>query len=415
MAGEMTFNCLQCGAPIPVHAVGQSLSFGCRACGALVEEDHQGLRILRRASQAMRWHPLLELGSKAHFRGETWQVLGFMVRSDGSEEYFWNEYLLFNPYQGFRWLTEAQGHWNFLHMTRHRPTAGLGSTITWGGHRYRLFLKGRARVQFVLGEFYWRVKIGDEVTVRDYIAPPDILSCEEDGTEEIWSAGVYVEPEDIRKSFKINGPMPARVGVAPNQPSRFMERRNSYLKHWGLFVALLIGMHFIMNSLRDERTVLDSYYVRQAKVPVELLRSESFALDEDQTNVRIRIHAPVSRSWMHVRFTLIGEDGQLPTPIEFGREFHDSYGGETQTTDEVFLRRLSRGRYRLDMLTENEWDQSSVAAQQNVNVHVKIIENAKVISPLVLSLILVSLFPLWFLLGDWRFEAKRWADSDVNG
>lgn len=419
MAGEYTFNCLQCGSSIPIYALGQSLTYACRSCGALVQENHQGLRILMRASQSMLYKPLLELGSKNKFRGETWQVLGFMVRSDASGDYIWSEYLLFNPYHGFRWLTESQGHWNFIHMTRHRPTSGLGTTITWGGHRYRLFLKGQARVKFVLGEFYWRVKIGDTVTVRDYIAPPDILSCEEDENEEIWSAGTYVEPEDIEKAFKPLGPMPARVGVAPNQPSRYLEKRNSYLRHWGFFAAVLIILHLVMNSLKQEKTVLDSSLMRDGKVPVQMLRSEMFVIDRDHSNVKIRVHAPLQNSWLNMRFTLVGEDGQLAAPIEFGRDLYRyeswSEGSEAHTFDEVFLKRLEKGRYRLDINTEVGWVDPSILNKQDFPLRLTVVDDVKVVSPLVLCMILVSLYPLWFLLGDWRFETKRWSESDVNG
>ncbi|HET9241473.1 MAG TPA: DUF4178 domain-containing protein [Oligoflexus sp.] len=419
MAGEISFNCLQCGSPIAIHAPGQSLSYACRACGALVEENHQGLRILKKASQSMLWKPLLELGSKNKLRGETWQVIGFMVRSDGSGDYVWSEYLLFNPFQGFRWLTESQGHWNFLHMTRHRPKSALGTWVSWGGRRYRLFLKGKARVKFVLGEFYWRVKIGDEVTVKDYIAPPDILSSEEDGTEEMWSAGTYVEPEDIEKAFRPLHPMPARVGVAPNQPSRYLEKRNAYLKHWGFFAAILIALHLLMNSFKQETTVLDTNILRDGKVPVQLLRSESFTLDKSGTNVKIQVYAPLQNSWLNLRFTMVQEDGQAAAPIEFGRDLYryesGSEGSESHTLDEVFLKHLDQGRYRLDINSEMGWVDPSILSKQDFPLRVTVKKDVKVISPLVLCLILVSLFPLWILLGDWRFESKRWADSDVNG
>jgi hypothetical protein len=367
----------------------------------------------------MLWKPLLELGSKNKFRGETWQVLGFMVRSDASGEYTWSEYLLFNPYQGFRWLTEAQGHWNFLHMTRHRPTSALGTTISWGGHRYRLFLKGQARVKFVLGEFYWRVKVGDVVNVRDYIAPPDILSCEDDDVEEIWSAGTYVEPEDVEKAFRPLGPMPARIGVAPNQPSRYLEQRRSYLKHWGFFAAVLIVLHILMNLMKQEQTIFETVFMRDGKVPVQLLRSESFEIDRDRSNVKIRMHAPMENGWQNLRFTMVGVDGQAGAPIEFGRMLYRyeswSEGNEAHTSDEVFLKRLEKGRYRLDINSEVGWVNPGILTKQDVPLRLTVIDDVKVISPLVLCLVLVSLYPLWFLLSDWRFEAKRWSESDVNG
>ena len=35
-------------------------------------------------------------------------------RDEDGETFEWDEYLLFNPYKGFRYLTEYDGHWNFV-------------------------------------------------------------------------------------------------------------------------------------------------------------------------------------------------------------------------------------------------------------------------------------------------------------
>ena len=50
-------------------------------------------------------------------------MIGFQQRStqSGGETYSWREYLLFNPYKGFRYLTEFDGHWNFVARHRRRP------------------------------------------------------------------------------------------------------------------------------------------------------------------------------------------------------------------------------------------------------------------------------------------------------
>ena len=39
-----------------------------------------------------------------------------MVRSVEFEgvRYYWQEYLLYNPAVGFRWLVESDGHWSYV-------------------------------------------------------------------------------------------------------------------------------------------------------------------------------------------------------------------------------------------------------------------------------------------------------------
>jgi hypothetical protein len=127
----------------------------------------------------------------------------------------------------------------------------------------------------------------------------------------------------------------------------------------------------------------------------------------------------MENGWQNLRFTMVGVDGQAGAPIEFGRMLYRyeswSEGNEAHTSDEVFLKRLEKGRYRLDINSEVGWVNPGILTKQDVPLRLTVIDDVKVISPLVLCLVLVSLYPLWFLLSDWRFEAKRWSESDVNG
>ncbi|MEJ7605177.1 MAG: hypothetical protein WKF37_02675, partial [Bryobacteraceae bacterium] len=61
-----------------------------------------------------RFHPVIPLGTRGNLQGTRYEAIGFQMRGievDGIQ-YLWSEYLLFNPYQGYRYLTEYQGHWN---------------------------------------------------------------------------------------------------------------------------------------------------------------------------------------------------------------------------------------------------------------------------------------------------------------
>lgn len=115
-ASPETFKCPACGAGLTLRAPGFSLTIVCSHCGAALDaQDPQHQRLSRHAS-SLKIKPLIPLGKRGTLRGEEFEVLGFMQRAVvyyGST-YEWSEYLLYNPYKGYRWLLESNGHWTFL-------------------------------------------------------------------------------------------------------------------------------------------------------------------------------------------------------------------------------------------------------------------------------------------------------------
>ena len=88
----------------------------------------------------------------------------------------------------------------------------------WRGTRYRHFQATTARVEAVLGEFYWEVKKGETTDVSDYVAPPRILS-EEKYAERGHLVGRELRPEGgaregVRPPEAPPGPRRGRVEPA---------------------------------------------------------------------------------------------------------------------------------------------------------------------------------------------------------
>lgn len=413
------FKCMQCGTTIEVHVPGQSLTFACGACGSIVQEDNTGQRILTQASQLNRYKPLFTLGSKVTFRGFKWQIIGFMVRSDAEESYFWREYLLFNPYEGYRFLMEADGHWNFMFVTKKQPS-NASLNVKWGGRRYRRFYIGNARVRYVLGEFYWRVKVGDSAAVQDFIAPPDILSSEKDeGESEItWTAGIYIPADDIQKAFNLIGTMPQQTGVAPNQPSKFYAKRNSLLLHWLSFVILLIAFQLIRGAGATKK-VYDQVLIRDSKLTTELLKTQSFQVEKDGRNMELKLRAPLTNTWLGLSGKIVPEDGQGQV-ISFQRELASYDVGDDdsplrETSVELFFPKLPKGHYHFEFQLDRDpallpnggrWETGTNTLEVLATLDPPLQSN------LIICLILISIYPLFYLLRDFGFENSRWSTSN---
>src|SRR4051794_27029979 len=95
------FECPNCGAGVTLRAQGKSLSVACASCGSIIDTANENHRILSQYQINAKHQPLLPLGKRAKLKGDLWEVIGFVIRSTGGI-YTWREYLLYNPFKGYR-------------------------------------------------------------------------------------------------------------------------------------------------------------------------------------------------------------------------------------------------------------------------------------------------------------------------
>src|SRR5712692_2150790 len=165
-------NCPNCGAALMIRAGEHTLSVVCVQCLSVLDAKDPNLQVLQQFQERARIQPLLPLGTRGKWRGDPYEVIGFQVRTIEVDDtaYSWSEYLLFNPYKGFRYLTEYNGHWNDVKTVRAVPEAttfGGKSAYRLLGRTYVHFQTASAETTYVMGEFPWQVRVGEKVAVRD--------------------------------------------------------------------------------------------------------------------------------------------------------------------------------------------------------------------------------------------------------
>src|SRR5262249_54779237 len=156
-------SCKNCGAPVTLRAAGYSLSVICPSCHSVIDAKDENFAILnqyQKQTHLIYNGPVIPLGARGHFNEGMFDVIGFMQRANQSMD-TWREYLLFNPQKGFRWLVESEGHWSYVTMEKNIPDVDKMGLATRRGKTYKQFASGTAKVIYVMGEFYWRVKVGD--------------------------------------------------------------------------------------------------------------------------------------------------------------------------------------------------------------------------------------------------------------
>lgn len=198
MSGVRTVSCPNCGGSLEVRAAGYSVSLGCRYCGSIVDISRPEVALIAAYNREAATFTLPP-GVRGTLFGTEWQVIGALRRSDG--EATWDEYLLFNPYIGYRWLVASEGEWQFGTMLLDRPEGDVDS-VTWRGARYtRAMHQPDATTETVVGEFYWRVARGDRARCSSFERGNNSLSLEESDGEVNWTLLVPVRAREIESAF----------------------------------------------------------------------------------------------------------------------------------------------------------------------------------------------------------------------
>jgi len=412
-------NCPKCGAALSVRSFDHAVSIVCGSCHSILDAKDPQLRILQQfEGKVHEVQPLIPLGRRGRWHGAAYELIGFQQRTiavDGAH-YSWHEYLLFNPFKGFRYLTQYDGHWNDSVTLRSVPdaTRGVIGTVTHEGVTYRHFQTATAVTSFVLGEFPWEVRVGESARVSDYVAPPRVLSREATGNEATWSIGQYTSGRDVWAAFALPGSPPKAVGVYANQPSPYGRAGRVWRPFLKMAGALLVLM-IVLSSLALKSQVFKHTYTfdtrrAQPDQPESSFVTEVFDLQGHTSNVELTTEASVSNNWIGVSYALINEDtGQA---YDVGREVsyysgrdQDGAWTEGSTRDVAVIPSVPPGRYYLRV--EPDADPGPGTIRYTV------ILRRDVPSFLLYGLALLALaIPPGF--ATWRsmsFEQARWAES----
>jgi hypothetical protein len=221
------FECPSCGAALDVR-LSSTQSIACGQCHAVVDVSQGvGAELAHFAqNNPGAIEPQLPLGRSGPLAlgGPLlhWQVVGYLERctvpdAAGDETWFWREYLLYEPQAGFAFLVDSDDGWSWV-----QPITGVpvvrGGQAQWQGVSYRQREAYQARVSWVQGEFYWRVRRDEVAAVTDYEGSGGSdsdgarrLSQERSASEVTWSAGATLSAAEVAQAFALEPA--ARAGL----------------------------------------------------------------------------------------------------------------------------------------------------------------------------------------------------------
>lgn len=89
----------------------------------------------------------------------------------------------------------------------------LPNELRFNNQSYLLRNRGVARVDYVLGEVYWKCSIGESVSVMDFASGPDVISREQDAGEVNYSYSRNVRWAKIAAAFELPVDGPGGQGI----------------------------------------------------------------------------------------------------------------------------------------------------------------------------------------------------------
>ena len=412
------FQCPGCGSSLTIRAKGHTETLACGTCGSILDITDPNFRILSKFKAKIKHEPLIPLGARGKLEDIEYEAIGYLRRRVTVEgvDYEWSETLLFHRKQGFRWLVEYNGHWSLVQTTTEPPlTTGYGAQglATHQDRTYRHFQTAQAEVSYVLGEFYWRVKVGERCEISDYIAPPFQLSQERTDKEIVWSQAEYVEPETIKTAFQLEQPLPTRIGVGPNQPSPYDAQRPKFRRLCWLFLGLLIVGQIITVALSSDQRVHQQTFLFGADTKDKTLTSEPFALSGRDSNLVIQAETNLDNNWIYLDLALIERDTGASYAISREIEYYQGVDegerwSEGDASDKAMLSAIPAGIYYLSV--EGELPPSS----PTVTCTLTVFRDVPGWSNFFLALLGLLIVPFIFFWRARAFERARWAESDYG-
>lgn len=410
----LAFKCAGCGAPIEKRLTTTEV-VACGSCGTVTDvKGTVGELVQKNTRNEDAGKPMIPLGTAGRWKNVRYEVVGFMkrtIRVDGIP-YTWGEYLLHNVEQGYAWFTEYNGHFNYAKTAAEIPKTtsvmmSRGPAVRYLGHTFPHFSRSKSFVTYLVGEFYWTVKLHDEAMCNDYVDPPLMLSSESTGTEMSWSISEYVEGPELWKAFGLKGKPPLPVGVAPNQPS---PHKGKVGRYWLAFLAFVVVGFFaqmlfsmLQSAIRPNPVVFTTAPGQTTHTVSPVFKLGGFG----SSRATVRTETSLTDQWVALTMRLVDADNGRAYELKRSVGFQNVGGTSGGRSDDVGeISGVPPGRYTLAI------DALSPAALPATQGKVQVYRSKVDWSNYWLFAFFLLLWPLGAWARSHAFEKQRWSESD---
>ncbi len=398
--------CPHCSGPLALRAPDRTQRVTCPNCGSLLDVN-QGELKFPQALTPGKVKPAIPLGQVGKLGDLPFTVIGFMQRSVKVEgkRYPWQEYLLYHPQHGFRWLVQSDNHWSQVRPLPPGEVQARGRIATYQGCEFKLFQSGTARVDYVVGEFYWKVTVDEHADTADFIRPPHMLSREvskgAEASEINWSLGSYWPVEDVERAFSVTGlARPVVWHIAPNQPFLYKGVYAAWAVLSVIAIVLGIALHVMIPAQRVLNQELQLAAMRTGQATATAFSQDFELRGHRVAQIAASLRGNSGPPWVGVDGDVVNQANQRVHPFAM-----PVTRGQTAS---VYLSALPAGTYRLRVTGHEQGSSQPLALQ------ITVLEQLPRGRYLFFALLALAIVPGCVLVYHYLFEQARWRQSDFG-
>jgi hypothetical protein len=284
------------------------------------------------------------------------------------------------------------------------------------------------RTTFVVGEFYWRARVGEEVSTTDFVRPGHMLSAEASGAEVTWTKVDMLDWGVAERAFGIEPRAVDYSGTpAPHEPPPY---RAAWRDALALGLLALAACLVIAIGTAGSRRVLQ----QQLTIPPDERPHTTvlgpITVDGAREKVRIAARAEgLDNQWLDLDYSLVNRATQesfdaYAAPERYRGRDSDGTWTEGDTAKDTGLASIPRGTY--DLVVEaaaHRWIDPKAAsapvgllgpgepppANAPIPVTVTVDRGGGFAGPFFLALLAIGVWPLIALLRHAGWEQRRLA------
>ncbi|MBX7098395.1 MAG: DUF4178 domain-containing protein [Myxococcaceae bacterium] len=427
--------CTECNGALDLKAPDATRRVACPYCGALLDVSHGALSFLQLLEKPSRT-PAIPLGRQGFLGGTRYTVLAYLERScvvDGNR-FVWDEYLLYEPTAGFRWLMRSNHHWTFLTPIPAGDTAMTDTSLRYSGPPLKpvqaehpvaarpldlkFFQSVNATVDAVQGECYWEVAVGETAFAREYVAPPYSVNLDRTRDEGTFTFGELIDAKVVTEAFKLEQPLPAAYGIASASVNPWKARAREGFIWGGIWSVVLVVLAVVFASMEEHGTYLKKTFMTPTGVasgsPEAQAFSDAFEVPH-KTPLDVEVTAEgLDNRWMGVQTDLVNDETGEVVSLDYELSKYSGTDEDGSWTEDNLSSSKSTspvepGRYV--MRTTVSFDPALPPPARPYTVEVRAEGGGTGMCFAFFFILLLFALPIGMASKSSSFESTRWDDS----